>query len=71
VLRNARTARQLAMSAHRLKGAARTAGANGLAEQAGRIEAAAKAESLAGARRAAEGMEALLTETLRAMWSIA
>lgn len=70
-LRNARTARQLAMSAHRLKGAARTAGANGLAEQAGRIEAAAKAESLADARRAAEGMEALLTETLRAMWSIA
>lgn len=70
-LRNARTAKQLAISAHRPKGAARTAGANGMAEQAGRVEAVAKEESLAGARRAAEGMEALLTDTLRAMRSVA
>lgn len=71
VLRNAKNARELATSAHRLKGAARLAGANLMAEHAERVEAAAKADGLVEARRAAEGMEALFAETLRAMRSVA
>jgi signal transduction histidine kinase/ActR/RegA family two-component response regulator/HPt (histidine-containing phosphotransfer) domain-containing protein len=66
-LRAAPDTKQLAASAHRLKGAARMAGARLVAEQAARVEAAANAGDLAGARRAADGMERLLAETLRVM----
>ena len=69
LIRAAPDARQLAASAHRLKGAARMAGAKRLAEQAVRAETAAKAGDLAAARRAAEGMDRLLAETVRAMRS--
>jgi CheY-like chemotaxis protein len=69
LVRAAPDARQLAASAHRLKGAARMGGAKRLAEQALRAEAAAKAGDLAAARRAAEGMDRLLAETVRAMRS--
>jgi CheY-like chemotaxis protein/HPt (histidine-containing phosphotransfer) domain-containing protein len=69
LIRAAPDARRLAASAHRLKGAARMAGAKRLAEQAVRAEAAAKAGDLAAARRAAEGMDRLLAETVRAMRS--
>ena len=41
------------------------AGATLMAEQAARVEAAAEGGDLAGARRAADGMEALLADTLR------
>jgi len=60
----------LAASAHRLKGAARMAGAVRLAEHAAQAETAAQAGDFAGARRTAEGMDQLLTETVRAMKSI-
>ncbi len=69
-LRAAPDAQQLATLAHRLKGAARMAGARLLAEQAARAEAAANAGELAAARSAAEGMDRLLAETLRAMRSV-
>ena len=46
------------------------AGAKRLAEQAVRTETAAKAGDLAAARRAAEGMDRLLAETVRAMRSV-
>jgi len=61
---------QLADLAHRLRGAASMAGAKRLAEQAVRTETAAKAGDLAVARRAAEGMDRLLAETVRAMRSV-
>ena len=51
-------------------GAARMAGARLLAEQASRAEAAANAGDMARARIAADGMELLLSETLRAMRSV-
>ena len=63
-------AEQMAAPAHRLNGAARMAGARLLAEQAVRVEAAANAGDLLAGRGAAEGMERLLTETLRAMRSV-
>ena len=66
----AQDAARLAACAHRLKGAAQVAGARLIAEQAARAEAAAKAGDLAGARRAAVGMEPLLAETLRVMRSV-
>ncbi|MBV9775847.1 MAG: response regulator [Acetobacteraceae bacterium] len=69
LIRAAPDARQLAASAHRLKGAARMAGAKRLAEQAVRAETAANAGDLAAARRATEGMDRLLAETVRAMRS--
>lgn len=69
-MRAAPDARLLAASAHRLKGAARVAGAGLLAERAGCAEAAANAGDLTGARHAAGGMDLLLAETLRAMRSI-
>ena len=69
-LRIAVDARQLAASAHRLHGAARMAGARMLAERAMRVEAAAKAGDLAEARRATDGMNELLADTLRAMRSV-
>ena len=53
--------------AHRLKGAARMAGAHGLADQAGRIETAARAGDLALARSAIRGIDVLLEDTVRAM----
>ena len=62
--------RQLASSAHRVKGAARMAGARLLAEQAALAEAACNAGDLALARRAADEMDRLLAETLRAMRSV-
>jgi CheY-like chemotaxis protein/HPt (histidine-containing phosphotransfer) domain-containing protein len=66
----AQDAAQLAASAHRLKGAARMAGARLLAEQAARAEASANAGDLGAARRMADGTGCLLTDTLRAMRSI-
>jgi CheY-like chemotaxis protein len=69
-IRVAADARQLAALAHRLHGAARMAGARMLAERAMRAETAAKAGDLAEARRAADGMDGLLAETLRAMRSV-
>jgi signal transduction histidine kinase/ActR/RegA family two-component response regulator len=66
----AQDAARLEACAHRLKGAAQVAGARLIAEQAARAEAAAKAGDLAGARRAAVGMEPLLAETLRVMRSV-
>ena len=69
-MRAAADAKQLATSAHRLKGAARVAGARLMAEQASRIEAAAKIDDLAGARLAVEVMQGLLAETIQAMQSI-
>jgi signal transduction histidine kinase/DNA-binding NarL/FixJ family response regulator/HPt (histidine-containing phosphotransfer) domain-containing protein len=68
-LRAAEDADRLAACAHRLRGAAQMAGARLIAEQAARAEAAAKAGDLAGARQVANGMEALLAETLRVMRS--
>jgi signal transduction histidine kinase/CheY-like chemotaxis protein/HPt (histidine-containing phosphotransfer) domain-containing protein len=70
VMRAAPDARQLAASAHRLKGAARMAGAKRLAAQAMCAEAAAQAGDLAAARRAAEAVDGLLAETVRAMRSV-
>jgi signal transduction histidine kinase/CheY-like chemotaxis protein/HPt (histidine-containing phosphotransfer) domain-containing protein len=69
-IRVAADARQLAALAHRLHGAARMAGARMLAERAMRAETAAKAGDLAEARRAADGMDGLLADTLRAMRSV-
>ena len=45
-------------------------GARLLAEHASRVEAAARAGDLAAARDAADGMEAVLSDTLRAMPSV-
>jgi signal transduction histidine kinase/CheY-like chemotaxis protein/HPt (histidine-containing phosphotransfer) domain-containing protein len=64
-------AKQVAAFAHRLRGAARVAGATLMAEQAARVEAAAEGHDLAGARCAAVGMEELLADTLEAMRSVA
>jgi CheY-like chemotaxis protein len=69
-MRAAPDAQGLAAAAHRLHGAARTAGAMFLAEQAARAEAAANAGDLTAARSAADGMDGLLAETLRAMYSV-
>ena len=63
-------AKPLGAVAHRLKGAARMAGARLLAEQAGQIEAAAKSGDFAIARAAAAGIDTLLADTLRAMRSV-
>jgi signal transduction histidine kinase/CheY-like chemotaxis protein/HPt (histidine-containing phosphotransfer) domain-containing protein len=60
----------LAKAAHRLRGAAHMVGARLLAEHASRAEAAARAGDLAAARVAADGLEALLADTLRAMSSV-
>jgi signal transduction histidine kinase/FixJ family two-component response regulator len=70
-LHTALDAKQVAAFAHRLKGAARVAGATLIAEQAARVETAAEGHDLAGARRAAVGMEELLADTLEAMRSVA
>ena len=64
-------AKQVAAFAHRLRGAARVAGATLMAEQAARVEAAAEGHDLAGARCAAVGMEELLADTIEAMRSVA
>ena len=61
---------QLAALAHRLKGAASMAGARLLAEQAARAESAANTGDLLVARRATDGMDQLLANTLRAMRSV-
>ncbi|HXT79644.1 MAG TPA: ATP-binding protein [Acetobacteraceae bacterium] len=65
----AQDATRLAAFAHRLTGAARMAGAGRLAQQAMRAETAANTGNLSAARSAAEGMNQLLAETLRAMRS--
>jgi len=64
-------AKQVVVFAHRLKGAARVAGATLMAEQAARVEAAAEGHDLAGARCAAVGMAELLADTIEAMRSVA
>ncbi len=69
-LRAATDVNQFAASAHRLKGAARMAGARLMAEQVVRAEATAKAGDLVAARGATEAIERLLSETLRAMRSV-
>ena len=69
-LRAALDAKQFVASAHRLRGAARMAGAQLMAEQVMSAEAAANAGDLAGAHLMANGMERLLAETLRAMRSV-
>ncbi len=69
-MRAATGTQQLANSAHRVKGAARMAGARLLAEQAALAEAACDAGDLALARSAADEMDRLLVETVRAMRSI-
>jgi len=69
-MRTAPDAKQLAAFAHRLKGAARMAGARVLAEQASCAEASADAGDLAAARRTADAMGPLLAGTLRAMRSV-
>ena len=63
-------ASSLGAIAHRLKGAARMAGARLLAEQASRIEDVAKSGDFASGRAAADGIDRLLADTLRAMRSI-
>jgi signal transduction histidine kinase/CheY-like chemotaxis protein/HPt (histidine-containing phosphotransfer) domain-containing protein len=63
-------ATKLAVIAHRLKGAARMAGARLLAEQASRIEAVSRSGNFAAGQVAAEGIDRLLADTLRAMRSI-
>ncbi len=60
----------LASLAHRLTGAARTAGARTLAEQAVRVEVAAKAGDFTAARGAVDGLDRLLVDTLREMRSV-
>jgi hypothetical protein len=59
----------LAVLAHRLKlkGAARTAGAGLLAEQASLVEAAANAGDVVGARDAANRLDVVMSETLQAV----
>jgi hypothetical protein len=69
-LRAAEDVDGLTTCAHRLKGAAQMAGARLIAAQAARAEAAARAGDLAGARQVADGMAALLAETLRVMRSV-
>jgi CheY-like chemotaxis protein len=69
-MRAASDARQLANSAHRLKGAARMAGARLIAEQASQIESAAKVGDLASARLKVESLEPLLAKTIRTMQSV-
>ncbi len=69
-MRSAHDAQQIATSAHRLNGAARMAGARLLAEHAARAEAAGNGGDLELARRAADEMDRLLAETLRAMRSV-
>ena len=64
-------ATQVAAFAHRLRGAARVAGATLMAEQAALVEAAAEGHNLAGARIATVGLEELLANTLAAMRSVA
>jgi len=59
-------AEALVHAAHRIKGAARVVGARLLAEQAERTEAAGRSGNLAQARGVAEGLGALLAETVRA-----
>ncbi len=68
-LREASDVTQLAAVAHRLKGAARMAGARLLAEQAARIEDAAKAGDPSAARHV-QGIEQTLADTLRAIGSV-
>jgi signal transduction histidine kinase/CheY-like chemotaxis protein/HPt (histidine-containing phosphotransfer) domain-containing protein len=63
--------KQVAAFAHRLRGAARVAGATLMAEQAARVEAAAEVQDLAGARCATVGIEQLLADTIEAMRSVA
>ena len=69
-MRAAPDSRTLAASAHRLKGAARMAGAERLADLAARTEAAADAGNLAMARLAADGLDRVLGDTLRKMRSV-
>ena len=59
--------RCLTVLAHRLKGAARMAGAGLLAEQASLVEAAAIAGDAVGARKAANRLDVVMSETLQAM----
>ena len=69
-IREASDAAVLAAAAHRLKGAAGIVGARLLAEHASRVEAAARAGELATAHDAADDMEAVFSDTLRAMPSV-
>ncbi len=55
-----------AAAAHRLKGAARMAGARRLAEQLAEVESAAKAGTVEAARQAASGLDGLAEKTLAA-----
>jgi CheY-like chemotaxis protein/HPt (histidine-containing phosphotransfer) domain-containing protein len=56
----------VAAAAHRLKGAARMAGARRLADQLAEVESAAKAGAMDAAREAAEGLDSLAEKTLAA-----
>jgi CheY-like chemotaxis protein len=69
-MRSAPDGQGLAVLAHRLKGAARMAGAGLLAEQAARVQAAANGGDLAAAQELAGGLDGVLAATLRAMRSI-
>jgi signal transduction histidine kinase/DNA-binding NarL/FixJ family response regulator len=60
----------VANAAHRLKGAAHMVGARLLAERAARTEAVARTGDLAAAHTAADGLEVLLADTLRAISSV-
>ena len=68
--RAASNAPQLAVLAHRLKGAAGMAGARLMAERAGLAEVAAVGGDFAGVSGAADDLERLLARTLRAMRSV-
>src|SRR5579883_189673 len=61
---------RMAAAAHRLHGAAKTAGALRLAAQARRIENAARNGERCAARQAADGLETLLAQSLAAMRSV-
>jgi signal transduction histidine kinase/CheY-like chemotaxis protein len=64
-IRSAKSAADVVQAAHRLKGAAWTFGARGLAAQVEAVETAARNGDLVAADRQADGIDALLTETLR------
>jgi HPt (histidine-containing phosphotransfer) domain-containing protein len=65
-LQAARSAASIADAAHRLKGAARTVGALQLAITAQQVETTSSSGRFAAAKRQADGLAELLTETLHA-----
>lgn len=66
VLRNAAGAAEIAEAAHRLRGAARMLGAQRLADHAEAVEAAGRRGNLAAARREADALATLLSDTVQA-----